>query len=395
MEKIVIYDFLMALMLWVLFRYGGKISRSKRLFSRAGWTAIVVYTLNEGLRFGRGIDYNAYWKVYEKIANGRLTEDMDFGFVYFAKTLSSVGLPWQGCVLIMNFLFIVSSLCFLRNYNNCLKYALPLWVLFSYSQTENVMRWFTGFSFILVGLALLQRDGKRKFLYFMLLSAFGCIFHFGLIPVPILFLIFTRLDKPLASPVQTIFAALIVLGIMQYASFKGYVELFNYFALMSDRFSGYANDTEYWLTKASSVGSLNNLGGILDFVLSLFMLSIGYDVCKRAGKNYVFAYNLFLISCIFRPLTAQMELLNRYDTLIYTFRALVYAIIIKHTLLQVKLKRQPVWYPILIFVVGVNLALPLITPLRNDPRKYLYVWDSKGITADKMYDVYINDRKQK
>ena len=371
-------------------------SRKAQIFSKAGMWAIFIYTFNEGLRFGRGIDYNAYWKVFDRIAAGETNDslyvNMDIGFYNFCKFLSSIGGTWQECVLIMSFLFIVSSLLFLKLYRDTIQYALPLWVLFSYSQTENVMRWFLGFSLILIGLSLImQKNGKKYYLSYLLLSAIGCTVHFGLIPVALLLLLMTFKETLLIKPMYLYIGLAISIVLAQVGSLLGYIELFNMFASMSDRFSNYAEDAEYWVLKASSVGSLYTFTGIVDFICSLFVVAVGYKACGNAGKHYVFAYNIFIIAFLFRPITTQMELLNRYDTLLYIFRAIVYARILQDMYIKRKQKQRVLWGPVMACVMFFNIAQPLLVPFRNDSRKYLYVWNKGNLTADKMYDIYIKD----
>ena len=398
MEKIIIYDLLLVTMLFLLFKAGGRLRRKWKIFSQAGISAILIYALNEGLRFGRGIDYNAYWKVFDRIAAGESNDsmyvNMDIGFFHFCKALSLIGFSWQGCVLIMSLIFIISSLQFLKSYRDSIRFALPLWVLFSFSQTENVMRWFVGFSLILIGLSLImQKHGKKFYLYYLLLSGIGCTVHLGLIPVAIFLVLMTFKETPLIKPMYLFLGLVITIIIAQVGSLLGYFDLFNMFASMSNRFSEYAEDTEYWLLKASSVGSLYTFTGIIDFLCSLFVAAVGYKACANAGKNYAFAYNLFIIAFLFRPITTQMELLNRYDTLFYSFRAIVYARILLNMVMVRQLKRKLEWEPIMAVVMFINIAQPVLVPFRNDPRKYLYYWDKGNLTADKMYQVYFNDKK--
>lgn len=368
------------------------------VLSLSGLAAIFAYTFNEGLRFGRGIDYNAYWKIYDRIALGEANDSIyvnqDIGFYYFCRFLSEIGLEWQGCVIIMSLIFILSSLIFLRVYKDSLQFALPLWILFTYVQTENVMRWYVGMSLIMVGLTLvMQRKEKVSYLYYFILSGLGCTVHFGLIPVTILLFLLVFIETPIMKPNFVYVGLFIMVVITQITNLLAFSDIFTSLALLSNRFSIYSEDVNYWMSKASTVGSLNNFSGIVDFVCSLFVLSFGYEVCSKAGRNYVFAYNLFALAFLFRPITTQMELVNRYDTLFYSFRAIVYARILLNMVMVRQLKRKLAWEPIMTVVMFINIAQSVLVPFRNDPHKYLYYWDKGNFTADKMYQVYFNDKK--
>lgn len=66
------------------------------------------YTLNEGLRFGRGIDYNYYGRDYELFID-RGESGQNIGFLFFEHIMGTLGLPWQCCIIVMSFLFILES----------------------------------------------------------------------------------------------------------------------------------------------------------------------------------------------------------------------------------------------------------------------------------------------
>ena len=393
MENVIIYDFLMIVMFVTLYKTGRKLETQKKFISKASFMAILVYTLNEGLRFGRGIDYNHYWVAYDNIVKG-VDYSKDFwGFYYFAKFLTTFDFSYQVCVLILSFIFIISSLFLLQNYKGCIKYILPFWILFSFSLTENVFRWYMGVSFILVGLAILQQRRKNRILYYSVLSILGCSIHYALIPVPFVFLILNYIKRPLLAPRTFIISAIIVAVISQFSSFSGFVNAFELLASPFDRYSGYADNADFWLTKASHIGGFSSVTGVLDYIMSMIVLIIGYTISKDYGKKYVFMYNLFLISFIFRPLTAQMELLNRYDSLFYSFRAFTYAIVLREYALRKVIGGHQVLNHLFIIIVCVNFIQPLILPFKNDYRKYLYVWSSGNLTAEKMYVIYSHDRK--
>ena len=146
-----IYDFLLLIMLFVLYRAGKSIAKTGKIWSLAGFSAILVYTLNEGLRFGRGIDYNLYGMVYERLeATGQ--SDWDISFQFVARVLIDLNIPWQGYVILMSFVFILAMLIMLKVYQEIIPYALPLFALFSAGTVENMVRWYFGFSFIMIGL---------------------------------------------------------------------------------------------------------------------------------------------------------------------------------------------------------------------------------------------------
>ena len=191
---LVIYNVFLVLMLFILYSTGKQIAKSGTILSPAGIIAISVYTLNEGLRYGRGIDYNLYGMDYEELEAGK-ESNWDIGFQYIARFLIANDIPWQGYVILMSFVFILATLFLLRVYKEILPYALPLFVLFSLRETENMVRWYMGFSFIMIGLSILLIGGKKANLKFWIFTAIACTFHIALLPLPVAFYLLYRREQ--------------------------------------------------------------------------------------------------------------------------------------------------------------------------------------------------------
>ena len=130
MQISIVYVVLLILMLFVLYVAGRSISGQEEMSSVGYRIACLAYTLNEGLRFGRGIDYNEYWRVYEELASG-VDSDRDFLFVVFMKFLINIGIPYQGFILLASFMFFLGVIMILRHYKEILPFSLPLFALFS------------------------------------------------------------------------------------------------------------------------------------------------------------------------------------------------------------------------------------------------------------------------
>ena len=151
--------------MYVLYINGKKIKalpegiRLKK-YLKTAMPSIIIYTLNEGLRFGRGIDYNIYAKDFVYNTGNQYFENGDLGFRYIGMLLQSLGMPFQAFVLLMSFILILSVLIFIRNFKECAPFALPLFLLLFYTATENLMRWFLGFSFILIGFSFIVQEKK-------------------------------------------------------------------------------------------------------------------------------------------------------------------------------------------------------------------------------------------
>lgn len=178
-EVSIIY-FIFRLLLFVVAVWNGYIlSHKNRKLKISDFSPIIlVYTLYSGLRWGRGVDYNVYYWVYENIKNGVSREDNEPLFELLVKISAWLGFSWQGFVAFMSFFLIFAWCFFLKDYKKHLTLALPFLCL-NLTMAENLMRWCLGFSFILIGLSYLlsKEDYKRYFIF----CTMGFLVHYALI----------------------------------------------------------------------------------------------------------------------------------------------------------------------------------------------------------------------
>ncbi len=390
-----IYIILLILMLFILYSAGKHIAKTGKILSPAGIIAILTYTLNEGLRYGRGIDYNLYGMKYEDLAAGR-ESDWEIGFQSIARFLIANDIPWQGYVMLMSSVFIIATIILLKEYKDVLPYALPLFVLFSMGAVENMVRWYMGFSFIMIGISFLLRGGKRSKLKFWLFTAIACTFHVAIVPLPIAFYLLWYREKPLLSPIWVIILYFGIALSFQTEVMMRFVELANVMAMMlggvSERFANYGDDAEYWLTGGfAGSGERSAFPNKHELLFLLCVVWLGYKAVKDADRKYIFAYNLFIVGLLAYPLAKQIELVIRFDQPFMFFRAIVLACIIKHVFVNKTIMvNQMAWLFSLLIMLNMGRTI-LVTPFKVEQDKYLYVWNSHGKTYKSMYDMWIYD----
>lgn len=390
-----IYDFLLLIMLYVLFRAGRSMAETGSVKSPAGFVAILVYTLNEGLRFGRGIDYNLYGMSYENLeATGE--SDWDISFQYIARFLISMDIPWQGYVILMSLIFVVAIIMLLRfNYKEVLPYALPLFALFSRGAVENMVRWYLGFSFILIGLAYLLQEDKKFNLKFWGLSIFACTFHLALLPLPFAFYLLTLRKHPLLSPMWVLILYFGIAFFFQTDFMMQFINVANFLSSSlgdsSERLSHYGDRAEYWLTGGFAGVQTSVFPNMHELVFLCCLVWVGYQSIRGKGEKYIYAYNMFVVGILAYPLARQIELIGRFDEPFMFFRAIVLACVIKDIFVEKKVVvNQIVWIVSLLIVLNMGRKI-LVGPITGNPDKYLYVWDSEGKTYQSMYDMWIFD----
>lgn len=386
-----IYDILLLSMMFVLYKAGISLQQNGKILSPAGFSAIIVYTLNEGLRFGRGIDYNLYGMAYNYLETENDVR-WDYGFLAIAKTLIGLGIPWQGYVMLMSCVFIVATIILLKVYKEVLPFALPFFIFYSIDITENVMRWCMAFSFIMIGLAILLNDtSSQKHIKFFLFSAFACTIHLAIAPIPIIFYLLTYRKSPILSPLYVIALYFFIAFTFQTDFMLRFVDIANRLSMISERFEGYGNRAEYWLTGGFAGTTMHtSLPSILEIIFYCTTVILGYTAVKNAERRYIYAYNLFVIGLLINPIGLQIELVLRYDKIFLFFQAIVLACIIDNVLVKKNVKIGNI--VIALFLISfLNTGRRALTAPFQTPDYYLYVWNDHNYTYESIYQKRIFD----
>lgn len=380
---------LLLLMLYILYRCGKEMSKTGKIWSRAGITCILTYTLNEGLRFGRGIDYNEYWRTYEYVSRG-YESNRDVVFVYSVKFLSSIGIPYQGFVLLCSFLFIVGALLFLKHYRDILPLALPLFVLLSMGDVENMVRWYLGFSFILIGVSFLL---DKKVLKFFLISCVGCLFHSGLLPLLLIFYIIYFFKTPILPPFIVIILYFAIGVFFQTEFMLALSDTINNFAGFSERADSYIGRADYWLTGGNGGRFRAAFPRKTELALLLLIVWYGYKLVKNSRFHLVYAYNLFVAGFILWPVANQIELLWRYDAPLYFYMSIVLAGIVWFVRSKKLIKQQVLLY-VFMFLTSFFVLLYFRGPFVKNPKLYMYVWNHTNETPEKMIGIWTDQNEK-
>lgn len=371
--------------------YGGKgIRDGKKSLVIIG---ILAFTLNEGLRFGRWIDYNYYYfSFHEALLNGQ-TRFNESAFVYLCRFINGIGGNFQWLIIFMSFMHIFSAVFFLRHFKEVAVFALPLYIFFSYFSAENMVRWMLGFSFILIGLYYLLSNinDKKKYCLFIFFSFLAYNIHHGLLMVIPFFVIMYFIKKAI-HPVVSISLYFMFLLFFQLDFMLDFVDIANTFSSLTGSFESYADNAEKWLTTtALGLESKSGFSGLSNTIFYLFCVIIGYKLIPYFDRKYLYSYNLFVFGFILNPIANRIELLYRIDILFFVFITIVLSYIIQYTIKERKLIKIK-YLPLISLLVLLNYARVVIPGTFNRTTdQMLYVWDKKGRQYLDNYTVYFLD----
>lgn len=281
---------------------------------------IVVYTLVEGLRYGRAADYFTYLDAFTGL-DVLYSEPL---FLLFTDAINYLNAPFYFGFLISSFLLIFSGCFLVKRIRFIALYAIPLFYLATIVQSENLVRMYFAFSLFFISIAfLLDRKPKKLYLYLCLafLTHYSIIF---LIPFLILFLKFK-------NPFKNIY---IILGI--YLTFnlvqlsQGFIisviTLFDGLGLYQE----YISNNKNWTIDDTIDSSLGVVYYLRLYILPIIILILGYGLLKKYEplKLHLF-YHLYFVGIILLPTSSILttEILNRICIYFISFSFLVCAII--------------------------------------------------------------------
>lgn len=352
----------------MLFVSGYLISKRKLSYWLAALVGIIPYSLNEGLRFGRGIDYNIYYYVFEDISNGYINR-AEILFKLFVNLFNSIGLGWQSFVFFMSSFFIFSVYVFFIRYKECAKYALPLVPLMS-MWAENLMKQTLAFSVILIGVYFLLAP-KKKWIVIISLFVASLLIHSSMIVFIPLFLFLYKSKGILLSPFLSCCLFLVFIFIGSFGIMDYLFELSFNFATKFIPSLSYLDFDHF-----SSGGAANNKSvGLSKISFLLVLVYYGSKKTKRIrSHDYIYAYNLYLFGALFYALSYTNELLSRISVMFLLFGVIVFGV----SVINARLNYSKSIFSLLLTLLSFNLLRATIQPAFKIPYCFQYVWDKNS-----------------
>ena len=324
---------LKTVLLVVLFVCGYGISyRKHQNFLKYSICATSFYSLIEGLRWLRGVDYLHYYN--DIVTNFRFaTEEPEFLYKFFCDIIYFSGLP--GCIAFVIFsgLFITSFLCVLNSFRKYAVWALPLFYLITVDGAENHIRQFCAIPFFLFAFSYWLR-GKKVYMCLML-----CIppfIHKSSLFAVLFFVFFTfvrfKMKNRGALYISILYVLLALFWKLDYLSgILPYIQMIN----VGDDGSNFANYTQNADRWFSADGSISEIAGVTTSVVNIFMTRIsavialffGYKVTQKDERLFL-PFWFTCISCFIVCIGGDIELFGRFSEWLYYFYPLILSAII-------------------------------------------------------------------
>lgn len=371
-----IYFVLSLLVMLVAFKNGKSLSCLNNVKILNFSPVIVAYTLFAGLRWGRGVDYNIYYYVYQEIGKG-YNAGWEPIFYAIVRGVSFIGFPWQIMVLFMSFFLILSFSLYLKQFNKQLYVILPLLVL-NLIDAENLQRWYLAFSFFLICAYSWQNKFHNHKVIALLFLIASILTHYGFVmPIMIFIGLWVVCKKYNLSPhiICCVYLACVFLfktDMMLY--FEQYINMFN----IGGRFSMYQANTSGWLTgEGDALDAPSNIASLSKIVPNILLIYLGaYWMKTENGLKYKYIYVIAVFSIVFSPIASQIELLYRVNSVLTIFKVILIAFLYD-SYRKRKLKKSIISALVLVVFV-LKLYTMVSYPLTCNKIDTYFIWDSHG-----------------
>lgn len=369
--------FCIQLLLFLICTYCGYKYRKKGHKNIYFWLIVLGFTLIEGLRFGRGIDYNVYHNVFVLHQIGSYENGKAILFDSLCELLVILNLPYQSMILICSGILSFSIMSWLKHYPLVLMSSL-LWFCSSYLiTTENLFRWYTAFSFVLLGLHELINCNTKKYILF---SSIGAGFHIMMIFPIILFYLLNKLKSNIVNPWIALLLY-IVLSIVWSSDFMlKFIPFANFIITQVDSYQSYGDNLSQWLTGTyhDDVEKLSMIRQILNFIFYAYLLVVGRKIVDK-NKKLLLYYNILIIGIISYPAMRVIELADRFNQLLMFFQCIIGAYCLFYTFKDVYLRKKYLFFSIFIISILAQKTYTYLTP--NNKYYTLYIWNSGNIES--------------
>ena len=371
------YFILKIIELAIFYIYGKRISMSKSKYWNLVTIPILAYSIVEGLRFGRQIDWNGYYFRYNILGRNIGSLEYEPLFRYICHILYHMGIPYYGFIFIQCLFFVTSAFVLMKRFRADCKWMLPL-ILVCSTGNEMFIRWFLAFSFIL--LSMNDFIGK-KYLRSCVWVLCGFLCHSGIIVIVAIVILLGCIRNMAIPPI----AGVVLLFLSTFVlSLESMLFIANFASLISPTLGDYLTVGSY-IEKTESIlsGSFGNVGIMERSLLKDVGSFIAYAPVILWGKKYMVEYkyglvfyNLFVIGAIGAPLFT-VEIFNRI------FAACLFFFYITGGIFYAKTIEQKKQVPKIVFAISILSLLFALSPhvwdaLNRDAKEALFIWDANG-----------------
>lgn len=283
----------------------------------------IIYSLIEGLRWMRGVDY---WHYYQDLVTNFGTADCtpnpEFLYRLYVNITYVLGVPYYISFVFYSALLIYPLMLICKKYRNAAKWILPLFYVFTIDQSENLIRQYIAIGILLFAIYCYTEE-KYKKMYYCLISVF--LIHDSALLIIIPFLLWLKKGYTTAKPwwLLVLFSASFFLWKESYndiiASHLGSLDV------GFVRGGGYFKNADRWFTAEEGAfdnAAISAFNYAHRYLFNFFLIYVGFYIQLSAPKYRVFYYLAF-IGIIIKTIGSDIEMYNRFYNWFIVFIPLI------------------------------------------------------------------------
>lgn len=373
----IIYLFLKLFELIIFIVCGRKMAQcnSSKLYWKYSIFPILIYSVVEGLRFGRFIDWNLYYFRYKQLGVNASSLDYEPLFRYICHILYRANIPYYGFIFLQCMFFVFSAIVLLKNFKKSCYWALPL-ILICSTSNEMFIRWFLAFSFILLSINSFLNN---KNVYTCVFVGCGILCHSGIIVIALLIFIlvlFRHFAIPSKIAIVLLFLSTFVLSLENVMFITQIMSYIATFLTFDYSMAKYIDQADLILS-----GAWGNVGVMERSLIKNIGAFLAYTPVILWGKQYMqeykygnVFYNLFIIGAIGAPLFT-VEIFDRIFAACLFFFCIVGGCYYSNIF-----NARKRTYILLISIIGLLFAIAphIWDAINRDANEALFIWDSHG-----------------
>lgn len=366
----------------VFLLYGKILSHTKtsRDYWKKAFVPILTYSLIEGLRFGRYIDWNLYYFRYQSLGENINSEDYEIIFRLICHLSYQIGIPYFLFITFQCTFLITSVFLLLKNFQNKIYFIVPI-IITGLMPNEMFIRWYLAFSFMLISIHYIINNNKIKSYIFIVCAS---LTHIGfLMFIPFLFF-YKVLNKYTIPPKISSIVFIISSLILTISSLSSLTYISDFLLTIgigniNDKMSTYLEDTEDLISgNWGKVGIMEQsiATRIRDVIALLPAIYFGKKTMTKYKYGF-FIYNMFVLGAIINPLFQLVEILNRIASSLRSFSIICCGIVYyEYIIVSKKYKIFICSICILSFLCAV---WPHVSDIFKRTEKYtMFIWDANG-----------------
>ena len=364
-------DYFILTFIYFFFIYICGINRKKQKDSLVYWKyasiPIILFSIIEGCRYGRGADYLWYMEQYYSILSP--IEEQDPLFMWIFENLYLLDIPFWGVTILFALIWIICIYIFLQNYKDIAPWGIIFFLIFSLILFESAIRQFLSLSFVLVACYFLC---KKNNILFFLTAFIACSIHLSsIIYIIVIYLI--SLYKQIFNWKITLVIYLFFVFIWDFSKSNSLVLLVTLIDLGSNKLSSYITNADSWFSANAAQHELIRSFPVKCFsaILDSFVIIGGYKVAKILNRpSLCLLYNLSMIGVLGLYGAFTFEITRRIFHPLYYLSGIILAYCLIYRELYLNSKCRPI-----IAIIQMLILYLWIKNILLSHAGQLFIWD--------------------